>query len=168
MKLPNRLLLTFCAFAFSVGTLVSAQEQTKETKTTAHEATWNQIQAKMHAIFAAKPSADMKGLVPTKPEAPNSPKYFYLNKTEAAKNAGNTKTQDGKTFQKGDFFVPGNIISVSWSCAGPGDSCQHTFNCDAACGANQSMADNNHYIWFTKTDDGNETLYTFVIHFEKP
>jgi hypothetical protein len=152
---------------------VAAQQQTGSgssgpTITPATKSTWNQVQAKMKAILSARATKDIQGNDYHGTEAPGSPAYFNITKTVTMKNAGHTKAQDGKDLLLAPFTAPGTIIAVSFSCTGPGDSCQHTYGCDAACTGHPSPWEISgpHGTWWGKTDDGNENLYTITVHYQ--
>jgi hypothetical protein len=169
MKHTIRLSLLIVFAVVTTGMLAWTQESSQETKSTAHPVTWEQMVAKIRAVLTQKADKDMKGLVPAKPEAPASPKFFTLTKAEAVTLAKLGKSDDGKTLQRADMDVPGDIIRVDYSCSAPYDRCGHTYPCDATCGLNQSLVKGHHYTWWTKTDDGNpDVLYTFAVHYSAP
>ncbi|SRR6266849_2738823 len=168
MKYTGRFFPMLLVAAIAVSAAVWAQERAQESKNL-QSVTWRQMQAKIRAVLTSKAEKDMKGVVSATAEAPGSPKFFTINKTEATANALHGKSDDGMGLQRADMEVPGDIIRVDYSCSAPYDRCGHTYICDKTCGLNQSMQKGHHYTWWTKTDDGNgDVLYTFAVHYSMP
>jgi len=88
--------------------------------------------------------------------------HYYITKKKAAVGV---KTQDGKDLLRADFSETGNINSVRLAvCTGPQYSCGHTYPCDnATCGHDQYEITGTTAIWWAKTDDGNDNLYTLDV-----
>jgi hypothetical protein len=101
-----------------------------------------------------------------KPAAAAGTKMYYIKKSQAATGV---KTEDGEDLLRADFVTPAGtkIVSIDYSCTGPQYSCGHTYPCDqATCHHNPFEITNNTAIWWAKTDDGNENLYTFAVHYQ--
>ena len=135
----------------------------------AKRANWNEVQAEMKKILSTKAKTDAKGVAFAGAEAPGSPIYVYITKSQAMQNTGHTKAQDQRALLMVPFSAPGNIIRVDFACTGPGDSCQHTYGCDAACTGHTNVWELNgkQGVFWGKTDDGNENLFTFAIHYQQ-
>jgi hypothetical protein len=100
------------------------------------------------------------------PAAAAGTKMYYIKKSQAATGV---KTEDGKDLLRADFSSPAGtkIVKIDYSCTGPQYSCGHTYACDqATCHHDQFEITNNTAIWWAKTDDGNENLYTFAVHYQ--
>lgn len=140
--------------------------------TTATKVNWNQLAAKIKAVMTAKNNGRDPELTTNAAatEDPRSPYYYYVTKTQASNNAQHAQAPDGKALQKADFELPGDVFRVDYGCSAPYNRCGHTFPCDGGqCGPNnESRMQGHHYAWFMKTDDGNDLVYSFAVHFQKP